>query len=274
MARSSGRGGGGGWSRGGGGRGHGGWSGYRGGGWYGHEGYRGGWYGRGFYPYYGYGWGYGSPWLYGDYGYDSYPGDYYSGSYDANPGYYGNAYDYGPDTYTTGPSADYNYGSAYAPSDAESRGESPDAGRVLMNVRVPADAQIWVDGQKTSQTGSFRQFESPPLNPDREYTYHIRAQWRENGREVTRNRDLRVHAGDRLTVDLRHAAGTDQRPQPAYESLEVRPRNEAAPRTPAGTSAAPVSPGTERGIAPPNPDNTGSTPPPPAPSNRSRTPVP
>src|SRR5262249_40914799 len=36
---------------------------------------------------------------------------------------------------------------------------------VRINVRVPADAEVWVEGAKTTQTGTRRTFVSPPLDP-------------------------------------------------------------------------------------------------------------
>jgi uncharacterized protein (TIGR03000 family) len=74
--------------------------------------------------------------------------------------------------------------------------------RVLVTVRVPANAEIWFDDDKTSQTGSLRSFISPPLNSDGNFVYHLRARWTENGQPVEKTRRLEVHAGDRLFVNL------------------------------------------------------------------------
>src|SRR5712664_2259307 len=58
---------------------------------------------------------------------------------------------------------------------------------VLINISVPADAEIWFDRARTTQKGEFRQFVSPPLTPGRDYFYDIKARWTENGKEVTQN---------------------------------------------------------------------------------------
>jgi uncharacterized protein (TIGR03000 family) len=71
-----------------------------------------------------------------------------------------------------------------------------------ITVRVAPDGQIWFDDTATKQTGALREFESPPLTPGKTYSYDIRAQWRENGREVTQSRHIGVHAGGRVTVDF------------------------------------------------------------------------
>src|SRR5262249_19442551 len=76
---------------------------------------------------------------------------------------------------------------------------------VHIAVRVPADAEFWVDSVKTKQTGEVRQFVSPPLSSGQEYTYELTARWTENGKEVTRTRQILVHAGERGGVDFTQA---------------------------------------------------------------------
>ena len=73
---------------------------------------------------------------------------------------------------------------------------------VYLSVRVPADAEIWVDGVATRQTGTSRKFVSPPLSAGQEYTYELTARWTENGREVVQTRRIDVTAGDRKSVDF------------------------------------------------------------------------
>ena len=48
---------------------------------------------------------------------------------------------------------------------------------VLIGVRVPANAVVWFNGDRTSQTGDFREFQTPPLTPGQEFSYDVRAQW-------------------------------------------------------------------------------------------------
>src|SRR5205823_1541980 len=56
---------------------------------------------------------------------------------------------------------------------------------VHLTVRVPAGADILVDGVETRQTGPVRQFVSPPLSAGNEYMYEITARWTvPNGRDV------------------------------------------------------------------------------------------
>jgi uncharacterized protein (TIGR03000 family) len=69
-------------------------------------------------------------------------------------------------------------------------------------VRVPANAEIWFEGVKTSQTGDFRVFESPELKPGVDYNYEVRARWVENGQTVEKTRNLTVRAGDQIAVNF------------------------------------------------------------------------
>jgi uncharacterized protein (TIGR03000 family) len=69
-------------------------------------------------------------------------------------------------------------------------------------VAVPADAQVWIEGQPTKQTGTSRWFVSPVLNKGEEYQYRIRARWREDGKDVEQTQRLAVHAGDNVSVSF------------------------------------------------------------------------
>ena len=76
----------------------------------------------------------------------------------------------------------------------------------LINVSVPANAEISFEGEETAQTGSFRQFISPPLTHGHEYFYDIEVNWVEDGRKTSRSRRISVHAGD--VVNLSFHSGT------------------------------------------------------------------
>jgi len=124
----------------------------------------------------------------------------------------------------------------------------------LINVRVPPNAEVWFDDQKTSQTGSFRSFISPPLNPDGDFVYHIRVRWTEDGRQVDKTRRIDVHAGDRLFVNLspgqyRAPAQYGAEPEMRGEdrSLERNPKTPPPetvnrPRTPPSANPPPEKP--------------------------------
>jgi uncharacterized protein (TIGR03000 family) len=104
--------------------------------------------------------------------------------HDPYPAYYPNG----------GASYHDSYG-AYYPQD-----QAADVKAVTIRMHVPSDARVWFEGEATSQSGTDRTFVSPPLAPGREYVYHLRVQWYENGKAVERNRKVRVHAGDRINL--------------------------------------------------------------------------
>jgi uncharacterized protein (TIGR03000 family) len=135
------------------------------------------------YAYYGY-----RPY-YGSYGYYPYLYDTYP-SYDngAAPLYYGNA------NYGTQSSDAYQ---AFYPPPAV----IPTDTSALINLTVPADAEIWFDDTKTTSTGTARQFNSPPLTAGK-HSYEIRARWRENGREVTQTQQVEVTPSAHVSVSF------------------------------------------------------------------------
>jgi uncharacterized protein (TIGR03000 family) len=140
------------------------------------------------YPYYGYSYPY-----YGDnYGY-SYPSvavspSYYYGDLTADSNY--------PPLYSgTSPIPDRQ--SFYSPSAAT-------ADRTTVRVELPdPDAKVLFDDTLTTQTGTDRVFTTPPLDPSKSYTYTVRATWMEDGKEVTKTKDVRIQAGQPTMIDFR-----------------------------------------------------------------------
>jgi uncharacterized protein (TIGR03000 family) len=99
-----------------------------------------------------------------------------------------------PYYYADGPDAGYN--SMYPPT------EAPADNSAMVAVRVPANAEVFFDDFKTSQTGEVRYFNTPPLTPGQVYTYHIRANWMQDGQPVTQTRAVKVEGGKRSAVDF------------------------------------------------------------------------
>jgi uncharacterized protein (TIGR03000 family) len=146
--------------------------------------WNGGWSGRSG-VYLGYGAGY-----YPSYGYYTYP-------------LYDSGYGYAPYNSSYNRQSFYSYQSAY-PTDISSDMTAQDQeSRVFARVRVSdANAKLWVEGQEMNTEGLSRRFISPPLESGFGYTYTFRAQWTENGKNMDQTREVRVHAGDRITVDF------------------------------------------------------------------------
>jgi uncharacterized protein (TIGR03000 family) len=85
--------------------------------------------------------------------------------------------------------------------------------RVQIHLQVPASARVWFDDEKTVQTGSSREFISPPLSTGTEYSYAIRAEWTDNGQKVESARRIRIHAGDRVSLDMTKPTLAGRMPQ-------------------------------------------------------------
>jgi uncharacterized protein (TIGR03000 family) len=129
--------------------------------------------------------------------------NYYSWGY---PRYY-----YGPsyyDTYDYGEPSYYSYDVPYT-TDYQSFYPSTDTAadqKVRATVLLPtADAQLWVEGQPMTSTGTTRQFVSPSLESGQRFVYTFQARWTENGRTMEQTRRPSVHAGDQITVDFTRA---------------------------------------------------------------------
>jgi len=92
---------------------------------------------------------------------------------------------------------------------------------VYLEVQVPADAEIRLDGTTTKQTGTTRLFVSPPLKAGEEYTYEVRVRWTNNGRAVEQVRQVAVHAGDRLRLTFPTTPEPEVLPAPSAVSSEA-----------------------------------------------------
>jgi uncharacterized protein (TIGR03000 family) len=95
---------------------------------------------------------------------------------------------------------------AYAPSLA------PPATAALINVVLPASADLWFEGMQIPGSGNLRKFTSPQLNPLNAYTYDVRASWYDNGKMVTQSQRLLVRSGDRLTLTFPSSTVADRGP--------------------------------------------------------------
>jgi uncharacterized protein (TIGR03000 family) len=103
------------------------------------------------------------------------------------------------------PCATYYYANArvayYGPYAVYSPQDPPaPANAVTIQMHVPSDARVWIDGDATSQTGTEREYMSPAITPGKDYVYHIRVQWEVNNKMMESTRDVAVHAGDRIDL--------------------------------------------------------------------------
>jgi uncharacterized protein (TIGR03000 family) len=107
-----------------------------------------------------------------------------------------------------------------------------------IRMRLPANAEVTIDGKKTTSTGSVREFETPVLDPDHVYHYFVQAKWVEDGITVEKSLRVRALSGNRITINFVPPA--QERPTPLripstriVEARELPP----VPTSPAAWSA-------------------------------------
>lgn len=135
----------------------------------------------------------GSNWNGGYYG-----GGYFRGyPYLYNYGYrypYRGGYGYYPYTdYGYYPDYGYNYDDSYVTAAVEP---------ARITVQVPPDATVLVNGVRMSQTGTVRQYVTPPLEGGYQYSYEVRASWMTPAGPINNSRTVWVDPGDNVVVDL------------------------------------------------------------------------
>lgn len=77
-------------------------------------------------------------------------------------------------------------------------------------LRVPENAEVWVNGVKTRQSGESRYYYSPPLTPGRQYAYQMRVRWTKDGKPVEQTQRVLVSAGSTMHRDFTRSAGNDK----------------------------------------------------------------
>lgn len=108
--------------------------------------------------------------------------------------------------------------------------ESPTSQPAYLRVRLPAGAELLVDGTRTKQSGSERLFESPPLPAGRRFIYNLKATWKEGGKDVVREEVTRVEAGKESVVDfLQPSAGKEGKAPDTTPSFSFTPASPAPP---------------------------------------------
>jgi uncharacterized protein (TIGR03000 family) len=102
------------------------------------------------------------------------------------------------------------------PREADGRGGSTarklpvddDATRGRVQVRVPADAKLFVEGKQLSVKDGERTFVTPPLPTDREAVYTFKVEYTRDGETVTLSRKVKVRANATTPVDFTEPSGS------------------------------------------------------------------
>jgi uncharacterized protein (TIGR03000 family) len=71
-----------------------------------------------------------------------------------------------------------------------------------ITVLVPADAEVFFDGDPTIQKGTERRFVTPPLEVGKKYHYDVLARWKKDGKAVEQTRKVEVSGGGSVRVDF------------------------------------------------------------------------
>lgn len=77
-----------------------------------------------------------------------------------------------------------------------------------INVTLPADAKLTVDGVSTTSTSANRLFESPTLAAGKTYSYTLKAEYTRDGKPVVVAKDVNVFAGANVNVSLFEAVAS------------------------------------------------------------------
>jgi uncharacterized protein (TIGR03000 family) len=91
----------------------------------------------------------------------------------------------------------------------------PTAFPVTVVVRLPAAAQLEIDGVRTRQTGEVRRFVSPPLPAGQNFTYVFKATWKDGDRDVVQEKKVEVRGGTEISVQFQADAApkTEDKPK-------------------------------------------------------------
>jgi uncharacterized protein (TIGR03000 family) len=98
---------------------------------------------------------------------------------------------------------------------------SPGGNVAYLAVQVPADAEVWLEGTKTRQSGASRLFVSPPLQAGGHYAYSVRARWTEDGRETEQTQEVVIRPGERASVRFPTGPDLEALPTPRKLAPEV-----------------------------------------------------
>ena len=99
------------------------------------------------------------------------------------------------------------------PTPAPAPGGSPDPGPettdtslenevAVLNLRLPKDASVFVNGRLTSTPGSFRSYVSRNLKPGKTYNYEVRAEVEREGKKLSRTKVIQLVAGNNKTFNM------------------------------------------------------------------------
>jgi uncharacterized protein (TIGR03000 family) len=163
-----------------------------------HGGY--GWYHHGVYP----GWYRPYPFIGVGIGVGFYAPYYGSYAYPVAPGVVYPAYPYAPVVVGSAPGG---APSDQAPPQQQPTEKPPPDNAGHFQLMVPANADVYIEGQKIAQTGTTREIVTPPVTPGTRYTYKISVRYTNaQGQPVDDTRDISFQANDWFSIDFTRPA--------------------------------------------------------------------
>ena len=106
--------------------------------------------------------------------------------------------------------------------DSPQAGYAPDGRSVMLSVRLPADAKVFVNGKPTTSTGAFRTYISRNLEPGRKYAYEVRAEVVRDGKKLARTKLVRLPAGRGVNLSFDFGAPqTARRSEPSKKVTKL-----------------------------------------------------
>lgn len=92
-----------------------------------------------------------------------------------------------------------------------------------ITLRVPENAEVWIQGKKMDEKGTERRFNLPSLDPQVAYDYDIRVEWNENGNKKSDSTRMSIRAGDQKSISYIAALATSKE---GAAPMPPTPRNE------------------------------------------------
>lgn len=80
--------------------------------------------------------------------------------------------------------------------------DGPPPGVAWVEVKIPAEAELFLNDVPTQAEGSYRVFVTPQLTPNGPSHYELRARWLIQGHELTRTESIDVRQGSTTTVNF------------------------------------------------------------------------
>jgi len=90
--------------------------------------------------------------------------------------------------------------STAAPIDPPAETTRTDRSKAVLVLKVPADADVYLVGQKMTITGTERRFRIPLADPSKEYTYPVRVEVKRDGKTLVSETKQKLRGGQMLEV--------------------------------------------------------------------------